>query len=183
MWYIFLFSHLKCHILVLKVLQSNFYLINLSFDMKWDNSGAKNGKPRPEKKLSHHKCNRILQIVSVNILCKFYSHFLDKILQIFKYIYTYIHRNRWEKYMTMRTLYLNTTGFWCLFLLKRHQKQFVFKYKVLIAIYFSHLSLYIKFSLRVLNSLLLLIYIYMCNLNINVWPLWTLLMIEFDHMF
>ena len=35
---------------------------------------------------------------------------------------------------------------------------FVFKYRVLIVIYFSHLFLYIKFSLRVLNNLLLYIY-------------------------
>ena len=48
-----LLSHLKYPILVLKVLQSNIYLsiyffspLNLSFDVKWDNSGAKNEKPR-----------------------------------------------------------------------------------------------------------------------------------------
>ena len=48
MWYTFSFSHLKYHILVLKVLQSNFYLSiylfstpNLSFDVKLDNSGTK----------------------------------------------------------------------------------------------------------------------------------------------
>ena len=46
-----LLSHLKYHLLVLKVLQSNLYLsiyffstLNLSFDVKWDNSGAKNKK-------------------------------------------------------------------------------------------------------------------------------------------
>ena len=40
--------------LVLKVLQSNFYLsiwflltLNLPFDVKWDDSGTKSEKPRP----------------------------------------------------------------------------------------------------------------------------------------
>ena len=43
--------------------------------------------------LSHHKRHWILQIVSVNISCKLYGHFLDKILHIFKYtlIYMYMH--------------------------------------------------------------------------------------------
>ena len=43
--------------------------------------------------LFHHKRNKILQIVSVNISCKLYGHFLDKILHIFKYIliYMYMH--------------------------------------------------------------------------------------------
>ena len=41
-----------------------------------------------------------------------------------------------------------------------HQKPVVFKYRVLIVIYYSHLFLYIKFSLRVLNNLLLYIHIY-----------------------
>ena len=40
--------------------------------------------------LSHHKRMRFLQIVSVNISCKLYGHFLDKILHIFKYILIYI---------------------------------------------------------------------------------------------
>ena len=44
--------------------------------------------------------------------------------------------------------------------MKRHQKPVVFKYRVLIVIYYSHLFLYIKFSLRVLNNLLLYIYTY-----------------------
>ena len=44
--------------------------------------------------------------------------------------------------------------------MKRHQKPVVFKYRVLIVIYYSHVFLYIKFSLRVLNNLLLYIYIY-----------------------
>ena len=44
-------------------------------------------------------------------------------------------RNKWEKQMTMRTLYLNTTG--------QHQKPVVFKYRVFTVIYFSHLFLYI----------------------------------------
>ena len=51
--YINLLSHLKYHLLVLKVLQSNLYLsiyffstLNLSFDVKWVTSGAKNEKPR-----------------------------------------------------------------------------------------------------------------------------------------
>ena len=47
--YLNLLSHLKYHRLVLKVLQSNLYLIvftfsqflDLSFDVKWDNSGEK----------------------------------------------------------------------------------------------------------------------------------------------
>ena len=39
--------------------------------------------------------------------------------------------------------------------LKRHQKPVVFKY---IVIYFSHLFLYITFSLRVLNNLLIYIH-------------------------
>ena len=46
--YLNLLSHIKYHLLVLKVLQSNLYLsiyfistLNLSFDVKWDNSGAK----------------------------------------------------------------------------------------------------------------------------------------------
>ena len=50
--YLNLLSHLK-YILVLKVLQSNLYLsiyffsaLKLSFDVKWDNSGAKNEKLR-----------------------------------------------------------------------------------------------------------------------------------------
>ena len=42
----------------------------------------------------------------------------------------------------------------------KHQKPVVFKYRVLIVIYYSHLFLYIKFSLRVVNNLLLYIYIY-----------------------
>ena len=45
---------------------------------------------------------------------------------------------------------------------KRHQKPVVFKYRVLIVIYFSRLFLYIKFSLRVLNNFFLYIYIYIC---------------------
>ena len=51
--YLNLLSHLKYYTLVLKVLQSNLYLsiyffsaLNLSFDVKWDNSGAKNEKLR-----------------------------------------------------------------------------------------------------------------------------------------
>ena len=51
--YLNLLSHLKYHLLVLKVLQPNlclsiyfFSTLNLSFDVKWDNSGAKNEKPR-----------------------------------------------------------------------------------------------------------------------------------------
>ena len=47
--------------------------------------------------------------------------------------------------------------------MKRHQKPVVFKYRVLIVIYYSHLFLYIKFSLRVLNNLLIYIYIYIYN--------------------
>ena len=47
--------------------------------------------------------------------------------------------------------------------MKRHQKPVVFKYRVLIVIYFSYLFLYIKFSLRVLNNLLIYIYIYIYN--------------------
>ena len=50
--YLNLLSHLK-YILVLKVLQSNLYLsiyffsaLKNSFDVKWDNSGAKNEKLR-----------------------------------------------------------------------------------------------------------------------------------------
>ena len=48
-----------------------------------------------------------------------------------------------------------------------HQKPVVFKYRVLIVIYYSHLFLYIKFSLRVLNNLLLYIYIYIYIIYIN----------------
>ena len=51
--YVNLLSHLKYHTLVLKVLQPNLYVsiyffsaLNLSFDVKWDNSGAKNEKLR-----------------------------------------------------------------------------------------------------------------------------------------
>ena len=45
--------------------------------------------------------------------------------------------------------------------LKRHQKPLVFKYRVVIVIYFSHLFLYVKFSLCVVNNLLYIyIYIY-----------------------
>ena len=51
--YINLLSHLKYHLLVLKVLQPNLYLsiyffstLNLSFAVKWDNTGVKNEKPR-----------------------------------------------------------------------------------------------------------------------------------------
>ena len=44
--------------------------------------------------------------------------------------------------------------------MKRHQKPVVFKYRVLIVIYYSHLFLYIEFTLHVLNNLLIYIYIY-----------------------
>ena len=52
MIYINLLSHLKYHLLVLNVPQPNLYLsiyffstLNLSSDVKWDNTGAKNEKP------------------------------------------------------------------------------------------------------------------------------------------
>ena len=92
-------------------------------------------------------------------------------------IYIFYIRNKWEKWMTMRTLYLNRASFRCLFkclnltslplcftylkYFKRYQKPVVFKYRVLIAICFSHLFLYIKFSLRVLNNLLFYYILYM----------------------
>ena len=55
--------------------------------------------------------------------------------------------------MAMRTLYLKTNF--------KRQKPFVFKYSVLIVIYFSHLFLYIKSSFCVPNNIIYLyIYIY-----------------------
>ena len=44
--------------------------------------------------------------------------------------------------------------------LKRHQKQIMYKYRVLSVIYFSHLYLYIKFSLCVFTFTNINIYIY-----------------------
>ena len=69
MWYTFLFSHLKYHILVLKVLQSNFYLsiyffstLNLSFDVKWD-SGTKSENPTLDFSMSSIFLSLILYIL------------------------------------------------------------------------------------------------------------------------
>ena len=135
MWYTLLFLHLKYHILVLKVLKSNFYLsiyffstLNLSLmstgiivekKMKNLDSFLKWGALSylsfctwlwlnflymtfgiyililfVNRKSNHPKCNSILQIVSVNILCKLYGHSLDKTLQIFKYVLVYMHMHK-----------------------------------------------------------------------------------------
>ena len=66
--------------------------------------------------LFHHKRNKILQIVSVNISSKLYGHFLDKILHIFKYILIYM-------YMHNLLLCENCWPFWWLNLITCFEQQ------------------------------------------------------------
>ena len=89
-------------------------------------------------------------IFNVRYLIYIYIYYIC----IYVYKYTFIYSNKCEKQMTKRTVFKHD---------QKHQMPVLFEYRVLFVIYFfqffPHLFLYIRFSWRVFNNLLLYTYI------------------------